>query len=280
MARVQSQGVRRRVATEGWVVAGFVHRTSREGDPQLHSHCLVPNLVRRAERRPPCGFRRRPAVRVGSGGGVDLPEPSAAHPVGASGGVLGAGPEQHPGDGRLHPGPAAGVLQAQRPDRGRAGSKGAVYESPALRMQADDEASLATRTAKDHSLTPSLLAGRWQRRGRAGRAGRSGPIWTGRCAGSAPVGAAGLGRDHRRPGRSGGGVVLPVGPLHQGGRGRAHLRHLGRPAVGRGDHCHGRAVRRLRSGGAPDPRSEAAGARAGPVVDRGAPGAWRTAPWL
>ena len=34
-------------------------------------------------------------------------------------------------------------------------AKGALYESPALRMQADDEASLATRTAKDHSLTPT-----------------------------------------------------------------------------------------------------------------------------
>ena len=41
-------------------------------------------------------------------------------------------------------------------------AKGAVYESPALRMQADDEASFATRTGKNHSLTPSLLAGRWQ----------------------------------------------------------------------------------------------------------------------
>lgn len=48
VARVQSHGVRRRVATMGWVVAGFVHRTSRQGDPQLHTHCLVPNLVRRA----------------------------------------------------------------------------------------------------------------------------------------------------------------------------------------------------------------------------------------
>ena len=47
VARAQTGGVRRRVATEGWVVAGFVHRTSREGDPQLHTHCLVPNLVRR-----------------------------------------------------------------------------------------------------------------------------------------------------------------------------------------------------------------------------------------
>ena len=40
-------------------------------------------------------------------------------------------------------------------------AKGALYESPALRMQADDEASLATRTRKDHSLTPTLLRGRW-----------------------------------------------------------------------------------------------------------------------
>jgi conjugative relaxase-like TrwC/TraI family protein len=47
LARVQSHGVRRRVATRGWAVAGFVHRTSREGDPQLHTHCLVPNLVQR-----------------------------------------------------------------------------------------------------------------------------------------------------------------------------------------------------------------------------------------
>ncbi len=47
VARVQTGGVRRRVATEGWVVAAFTHRTSREGDPQLHTHSLAPNLVRR-----------------------------------------------------------------------------------------------------------------------------------------------------------------------------------------------------------------------------------------
>ena len=33
------------------VVAGFVHRTSRAGDPQLHTHCLVPNVVRREDGR-------------------------------------------------------------------------------------------------------------------------------------------------------------------------------------------------------------------------------------
>jgi hypothetical protein len=40
-------------------------------------------------------------------------------------------------------------------------ARGARYESAALRMRADDEASLATRPAKDHALTPSLLLGRW-----------------------------------------------------------------------------------------------------------------------
>ena len=37
VGRAQSNGLRRRVETEGWAVAGFVHRTSREGDPQLHT---------------------------------------------------------------------------------------------------------------------------------------------------------------------------------------------------------------------------------------------------
>ena len=32
---------------QGWAVAAFTHRTSREGDPQLHTHCVAPNLVRR-----------------------------------------------------------------------------------------------------------------------------------------------------------------------------------------------------------------------------------------
>ncbi len=35
VARQQTKGVRRRVPTAGFAVAGFFHRTSREGDPQL-----------------------------------------------------------------------------------------------------------------------------------------------------------------------------------------------------------------------------------------------------
>ena len=50
-------------------------------------------------------------------------------------------------------------------------AKGALYESPALRMQADDEASLATRTRKDHSLTPDAPPGPLAGGGRRGRLG-------------------------------------------------------------------------------------------------------------
>ena len=78
MARLQSQGVRRRVATEGWVVAGFVHRTSREGDPQLHTHCLVPNLAERSGDGRYVGLDAGPVVRVGPGGRVCPPESAAA----------------------------------------------------------------------------------------------------------------------------------------------------------------------------------------------------------
>jgi hypothetical protein len=39
---------------------------------------------------------------------------------------------------------------------------GALYETPALRMQADDKACLTTQPAKDHTATPDTLFGRWQ----------------------------------------------------------------------------------------------------------------------
>ena len=37
--------VMERVATDGWIAAAFTHYTSRAGDPQLHTHLVVPNLV-------------------------------------------------------------------------------------------------------------------------------------------------------------------------------------------------------------------------------------------
>ena len=123
VARVQSQGVRRRVATGGWVVAGFVHRTSREGDPQLHTHCLVPNLVRRSGDGRLVAFDGGPLFEWARAAGSVYQNQLQGTLVGRLGVVLGAGPSQHPGTGRVDPGAAAGVLQTQRPDRGGAGSQ-------------------------------------------------------------------------------------------------------------------------------------------------------------
>ena len=44
-ARTGKAGVRQ-VDTDGFVAAGFVHRSSRAGDPQLHTHVLVSGRVR------------------------------------------------------------------------------------------------------------------------------------------------------------------------------------------------------------------------------------------
>lgn len=40
-----------RVGTDGLIVAAFDHRTSRAGDPQLHTHLVIPNLVRGSDGR-------------------------------------------------------------------------------------------------------------------------------------------------------------------------------------------------------------------------------------
>lgn len=40
-----------RIASDGLIVAAFDHRTSRAGDPQLHTHLVVPNLIRGVDGR-------------------------------------------------------------------------------------------------------------------------------------------------------------------------------------------------------------------------------------
>ena len=161
VARQQTNSVRRRVATSGFAVAGFAHRTSREGDPQLHTHCLIANLVHRPDGsfvaldgnplfdwRKAAGsiyqaeVQRLLTERLGVEWG---PEKNACREmVGFSRHQLRAFSKR------------TVAIEAELEARGEA------YESPAARMRANDAASLATRPAKDHSLTPTLLAERWQ----------------------------------------------------------------------------------------------------------------------
>jgi conjugative relaxase-like TrwC/TraI family protein len=50
VARRGTDGLRQ-IDTSGLVAAGFVHRTSRNGDPQLHTHVLTANVVHGADER-------------------------------------------------------------------------------------------------------------------------------------------------------------------------------------------------------------------------------------
>ena len=161
LARIQVDGVRRHVPTDGWAVAGFVHRTSRAGDPQLHTHCLVPNVVRREDGRCVAIAARPMFVWARAAGSIYQAELQRLL-------SLRLGVEWQPD--RHNTREIAGFT----PEVLRTFSKrtveieaeleatGARYESPALRMRADDEASLATRPAKDHTATPETLFGRWQ----------------------------------------------------------------------------------------------------------------------
>jgi len=160
VSRQQVGGVRTRVETEGWAVATFVHRTSRAGDPQLHTHCVVPNVVRRAD-----GFHAtldgavlyRWAKAAGS-----VYQEQLRRILTAELGVA-WGADRH----------GTREMEGFVPDQLRTFSKrtsaieaylersGGVYQTAVARMRADHAASLATRPGKDRTLTPERLRERW-----------------------------------------------------------------------------------------------------------------------
>ncbi len=133
------------------------------GDPQLHSHFLVSNLVQRAGDGRHVAFDAGPLFEWARAAG-SVYQNHLQRTLSRELAVV-WGPDRN--NTREMEGFTRAQLRAfskrSAQIEAELEAKGAVYESPALRMQADDEASLATRTGKDHSLTPSLLAGRWQR---------------------------------------------------------------------------------------------------------------------
>lgn len=128
-------------------------------------------------------------------------------------------------------------------------ASGAVYESPAARMRADDAASLATRPAKDHSLTPALLVERW--RGEARELGIDSAV----ALETALVGRAGP--RPLDPAEVTAALVDPEtglchrGPLQRGSRLRARGRPVGRALDHSRDHHHGERLLGLRARRAP-----------------------------
>ena len=197
VARMQVDGVRRHVSTDGWAVAGFVHRTSRQGDRQLHTHCLVPNVVRRGLDGRCVALAARPLFVWGRAAGSIYQAELQRGAVAAAGGGVGAGPVQHPRAGRVHDGPVAGVLETGGRDRGRTGSPGRT-----LRVAGVADAG-RRRGVPGHPAGQGPLAHRddalWSMAGR-GRSRRSG--------GGPDVGSAGVRAGPDR--RCGSGAWMPA----------------------------------------------------------------------
>ncbi len=163
VARRQVDGVRGRVATEGLAVAGFVHRTSREGDPQLHSHCLTVNLTRRVEDGRVVALDCWPlygwARAAGSVYQAEL-QRSLSLRLGVEWGPDRSNTREiagfEPGQLRVFSKRSA-LIEAELERMGAAG-----VADPGVRARLDDVASLATRAAKDRGLTPNALVDRWK----------------------------------------------------------------------------------------------------------------------
>jgi conjugative relaxase-like TrwC/TraI family protein len=161
VTRQQTAGVRCQVPTSGLAVATFVHRTSREGDPHLHSHCVIPNLVHRPDGSyvaiDAAGLyrwakaagsiyqeelRRRLAARLGVGWGPD--RNGTREMLGFTEAQLERFSKR---TGQIHE---------------RLEASGVEPRDAKERMWADEAASLATRRPKDRSLTPERLRNRWK----------------------------------------------------------------------------------------------------------------------
>ncbi len=173
VARQQVNGVRRRVATHGLVVAGFVHRTSRDGDPQLHTHCLVPNLVRRADGS--CVALDGNAIFEWAKAAGTIFQSELERLLTQRLGVE-WGPERN--GTREMVGFTRDQLRAfskrTAAIEARLEAAGEVaFESKRDRMRADDRAALATRERKNNALTPERLRARWSQEAAAVGIGRA-----------------------------------------------------------------------------------------------------------
>jgi conjugative relaxase-like TrwC/TraI family protein len=160
VTRQQSGGMRRRVGTSGWAAATFVHRTSREGDPQLHTHVVIPNLVRRAD-----------------GTWVALDGSAMYGWAKAAGSIyqehlrrnltrqlgVGWGPDRNGCRELVGIGAGQRRMFSKRTSQIEAhlAESGTQAADAKARMQADEAASLATRRRKNLDWTPAVLVGRW-----------------------------------------------------------------------------------------------------------------------
>jgi conjugative relaxase-like TrwC/TraI family protein len=141
----------------GLVAAAFRHRTSRAGDPQLHTHVLVANLGRGIDGRWSAldGRRLYSEARAASFVYQAVLRGELTRTVGVEWSAVRRGIAEVVGVPRP-------VLRAF--SRRRAEIDAALAERGTSGARAAEAAALATRRVKDPRVTPGSLVGEWRRR--------------------------------------------------------------------------------------------------------------------
>jgi conjugative relaxase-like TrwC/TraI family protein len=158
--RQQVDGERQRTPT-GIAAATFVHRTSREGDPQLHTHCVVANVGRRPDGTY-AALDATPLYEWGKAAGSIYQEElrrRLTEELGVEWGPNRNGCREMAG---FDPAWLRTFSKRTQAIEEHLAGAGPENPDPKRRMWADEAASLATRPRKDGSLTPEVLRERWQ----------------------------------------------------------------------------------------------------------------------
>ena len=146
----------------GLVAAAFRHRTSRAGDPQLHTHALVANLVRGEDGRWSALDARQLYARVKTAGALYRAE--LRDQLTRSLGVSWTAPTQGVAEIEGIPRPVVRAFSQRRAE-----IEAALAERGLGGAKAAQVAALDTRRAKSYAVDSTSLAAEWM--GRAERAG-------------------------------------------------------------------------------------------------------------
>ena len=148
------------VPGSGFVAAAFRHRTSRAGDPQLHTHVLIANATRRADGLWGTLDGRQIYAHAKTAGYVH--EAAFRRELGARLGV-----QWQPARNGIADIDGVSPVVIEAFSRRRTEIDAQVADWGRTSASARQSAALATRARKDYGVTPELLAGEWRQRARA-----------------------------------------------------------------------------------------------------------------
>ena len=146
---------RERITTGGLVAAAFDHRTSRAGDPLLHSHVVVANMTHTIDGRWQA-IDSRSLYRHARSGGY-LYQAHLRHALARDGGVAWRPVINGYADVDGVPDEVARVFSKRSEE-----IDDLIAESGYTSARARQAATLVTRKAKDRSTTPDTLEERWR----------------------------------------------------------------------------------------------------------------------